>query len=210
MGFKPESSAPGDPGASPESAGSAVRPMRADARRNRDRLIEVAAQVFASRGVDAPLEDIARQADVGIGTLYRHFPTREHLVAQVYRREVEGLCAAAEALGRELAPDAALAAWMQRFVDYVATKRGLGKSLHILKTTNAGLFTDVTGRMTAALSGLVEAAVAAGTIRADADVADLLHALSSLFSLPDSPDWEVRARRITGLFMDGLRRQPPG
>ena len=111
--------------------------LRADARRNRDKLVEVAAAAFAEHGVDTSLEDIARRAGVGIGTLYRHFPTREHLVEVVYRREVEALCAAADELARQHAPDVALAEWMQRFVDYIAAKRGMANSLRILLTTNS-------------------------------------------------------------------------
>src|SRR6476660_4822006 len=135
-----------------------ARRLRADARRNRDRLIAAAAAAFAEHGVNASLEDIARRAGVGIGTLYRHFPTREHLVEVVYRREVEGLVAAADELARDHAPDAALERWMQRFVDYIATKRGLAASLRILLSTNSTLFSDSSGKVSLALRRLVEAA----------------------------------------------------
>src|SRR5271169_4831875 len=127
MGFKAESSLTSKLSSeradeSDETTGAAPKHLRADARRNRDKLIETAAAAFAEHGVDASLEEIARRAGVGIGTLYRHFPTREHLVEVVYRREVEALCAATDDLARERAPDVALAEWMQRFVDYIATK----------------------------------------------------------------------------------------
>ena len=112
-----------------EDAAAETKPLRADAQRNRDRLVEVAASVFAERGIDASLEEIARRAGVGIGTLYRHFPTREHLVEVVYRREVEALCAAAGELAARHPSDVALEEWMRRFVDYIATKRGLATSL---------------------------------------------------------------------------------
>ncbi|PTE08527.1 TetR/AcrR family transcriptional regulator [Mesorhizobium helmanticense] len=184
---------------------AATKKLRADAQRNRDRLIEIAAAAFAAHGVDASLEEIARQAGVGIGTLYRHFPTREHLVEVVYRREVEGLCQAAEELSRTEAPDVALEQWMQRFVDYIATKRGLTTSLRILMSTNSTLFSDISGRVTQALRRLVEAAVANGSIRGDVDASDVLHALGGIYSAPDTKDWRDRSRRLVKLLMDGLR-----
>lgn len=186
------------------------RTLRADARRNRDRLVEAAAAVFAGQGVAAPLEEIARRAGVGIGTLYRHFPTREHLVGLVYRREVETLCAAADVLARERRPDEALAEWMLRFVDYIATKRGLSTSLRLLATTNSALFADSSGMITGALDRLVGAAVADGSIRSDIESADLLHALSGIYGAPDTPDWRDRSRRLVTLLMDGLRQGARG
>lgn len=182
-----------------------AKPLRADAQRNRDALVEVAAKAFAAQGVDASLEEIARQAGVGIGTLYRHFPTREHLVEVVYRREVEGLCQAADELARDHAPDMALEQWMQRFVDYIATKRGLSTSLRVLLTTNSTLFSDVSGRVTLALRRLIDAAVADGSIRGDVDASDVLHALGGIYSAPDTKDWRDRSRRLVSLLMDGLR-----
>ena len=182
-----------------------TKPLRADAQRNRDRLVGVAAAVFAERGIDASLEEIARRAGVGIGTLYRHFPTREHLVEVVYRREAEALCAAAGELAGKHPSDVALEQWMQRFVDYIATKRGLATSLRILLTTNSTLFSDTSGRVSQALRQLVEAAVAEGTIRGDVDASDVLHALSGIYSAPDTPQWRDRSRRLVSLLMDGLR-----
>ncbi|MFJ6326357.1 MULTISPECIES: TetR/AcrR family transcriptional regulator [unclassified Rhizobium] len=185
------------------------RPLRADARRNRDKLIEVAALVFASHGTAASLEDIARQADVGIGTLYRHFPSREHLVEAVYRHEVEALCDAAQELATRLAPDQALEEWMHRFVGYIATKRGMADSLRILLNSNSKLFAESNGRVPVALSGLIAGAVDAGTIRPDVDGTDVLHALSGTYSMPHSPEWHDRSRRLVGLLMDGLRSRAP-
>ncbi|TGQ30872.1 TetR/AcrR family transcriptional regulator [Mesorhizobium sp. M00.F.Ca.ET.216.01.1.1] len=184
---------------------AASKPLRADAQRNRDALVEVAATAFAAHGVDASLEEIARQAGVGIGTLYRHFPTREHLVEVVYRREVEGLCAAADELALHHPPDVALEQWMQRFVDYIATKRGLATSLRILLNTNSTLFSDTSGRVSLALRRLVEAAVVSGSIRSDIDSSDVLHALGGIYSAPDTKDWRDRSRRLVSLLMDGLR-----
>ncbi|TIP02286.1 MAG: TetR/AcrR family transcriptional regulator [Mesorhizobium sp.] len=183
----------------------AQKPLRADAQRNRDRLVEVAAQMFASDGVDASLEEIAKRAGVGIGTLYRHFPTREHLVEVVYRREVEGLCHAADELAREHPADVALELWMQRFVDYIATKRGLATSLRLLLTTNSTLFSDTSGRVSGAMRGLVQSAAAAGKIRADIDASDVMHALGGIYSAPNTPDWRERSGRLVKLLMDGLR-----
>ncbi|ESX97431.1 transcriptional regulator [Mesorhizobium sp. LNJC405B00] len=184
---------------------AAPRPLRADAQRNRDRLVEVAAAAFAEHGVDASLEEIARQAGVGIGTLYRHFPTREHLVEVVYRREVEALCAAADDLASHHSADMALEQWMQRFVDYIATKRGLAASLRILFNTNSAVFSDMSGRVSLALRQLVEAAGAEGSIRNDVDASDVLHALGGIYSAPDTKDWRDRSRRLVKLLMDGLR-----
>jgi AcrR family transcriptional regulator len=179
--------------------------LRADARRNRVRLIEAAAQAFARSGVDASLEAIAREAGVGIGTLYRHFPTREALIEAVYRHEVEGLVAAAEELARTREPDVALSEWMQRFVGYIATKRGMRDSLRLLLESNSSLFAETSGLVPRTFRELVEKAVRAGTVRPDADSADVLHALSSIYSATDGPDWQDRSQRLVSLIMDGLR-----
>ena len=184
---------------------SAQRPLRADARRNRNRLVAVAAEAFSHGGVDASLEAVARDAGVGIGTLYRHFPTREALIEAVYRREVEALIAAAEALAREKAPADALSQWMQRYVDYIAAKRGMRDSLRLLIESNSPLFAEASGRVPLALKGLIERAVASGAIRQDADSADVLHALSSIYSASDGPEWRQRSQRLVNLLMDGLR-----
>lgn len=185
------------------------RRLRADARRNHDKLIEIAAQAFSSRGTTASLEDIARQANVGIGTLYRHFPSREDLVEAVYRHEVEALCDAAGELSTKLAPDKALEEWMHRFVGYIATKRGMADSLRILLSSNSKLFADSNGKVPIALSGLIARAANAGSIRTDVDSTDVLHALSSTYSMPNSPEWHDRSRRLIGLLMDGLRWGAP-
>ncbi|WP_028745764.1 TetR/AcrR family transcriptional regulator [Rhizobium mesoamericanum] len=182
-------------------------PMRADARRNREKLIEVAAAAFAQAGVETSLEDIARNAGVGIGTLYRHFPTREHLVEVVYRRELEGLAEAAKELAASHAPDVALEEWMRRFVGYIAAKRGMATSLKILMDSNASLFAEGIGILRGAAEGLLKAAADQGFIRSDIDTTDLLHALSSIYSLPASPEWRERSNRLIGLLMDGLRTQ---
>lgn len=179
--------------------------LRSDASRNREKLVEIAGHAFAERGGNASLEDIARQAGVGIGTLYRHFPTREHLVEVVYRREVEALCAAADELAQHQAPDVALAEWMQRFVDYIAAKRGMANSLRILFDANSEVFANTSGMVALALQRLVDAAIADGSIRSDIDISDISQALSGIYSAPDTPDWRDRSRRLVSLLMDGLR-----
>jgi AcrR family transcriptional regulator len=179
--------------------------QRADARRNREKLVEVAAAAFAEKGVEASLEDIARQAGVGIGTLYRHFPTREHLVEVVYRRELESLAAAADELAQKYSADVALEEWMRRFVSYMAAKRGMAASLKILASTNSSLFADGFGQVRNALDGLLRRAADQGLIRRDIDTTDLMHAMSSIYSMPDSPEWRARAHRLIGLLTDGLR-----
>ncbi|WP_105384874.1 TetR/AcrR family transcriptional regulator [Neorhizobium alkalisoli] len=191
--------------AEPKTPPPASTKLRADARRNRDKLVEVAAAAFAEKGVETSLEDIARQAGVGIGTLYRHFPTREHLVEVIYRRELESLAGAATELAEKHPPDMALEEWMRRFVGYIATKRGMANSLKILMNSNSTLFAEGFGNIRSAFERLVRAAGEKGLIRTDIDTADLLQALSSIYSMPDSPDWRERSHRLIGLLMDGLR-----
>jgi AcrR family transcriptional regulator len=193
----------------PERTNTASKLLRADARRNRDRLIKAAADAFARFGVGASLEAIAREAGVGAGTLYRHFATREALIEAVYRHEVEGLVAAAEELSRTREPEVALAEWMQRFVGYIATKRGMRDSLRLLLESNSPLFAETSGLVPLAFRDLMEKAVQAGTIRPDANSSDVLHALSSIYSTTDGPDWQDRSTRLVSLIIDGLRYGAP-
>lgn len=179
--------------------------LRADARRNREKLIEAAAAAFAEKGVETSLEEVARQADVGIGTLYRHFPTREHLVEVVYRRELESLAQAAAGLAGKYPADVALEEWMRRFVSYIAAKRGMAASLKILMGSNSALFSEGFGLVRNAFEKLLQAAAGQGLIRGDIDTTDLMHAMSSIYSMPDTPEWRDRAYRLIGLLMDGLR-----
>lgn len=182
--------------------------LRADAQRNRARLVEVAAQAFTERGASASLEQIAKDAGVGIGTLYRHFPTREHLVELVYRRELELLASAAGELMAEKTPDVALEEWMHRFVSYMAAKRGMADSLKAVLTSNATLFTESSTLMHTTFGNLLRAAIDAGTIKDDIETSDVLYTLFGIYSVPDTPDWRERAHRIVRLIMDGLRLQP--
>jgi AcrR family transcriptional regulator len=182
-----------------------VRPQRADARRNRDRLLEVASLAFAEYGVDASLEDIARHAGVGIGTLYRHFPSRDALLEAVFRRNVDQLAESADELLETMPAEQALAEWMQRFVAYVATKKGLAAHLKTVVSADSDLFAYSHQRMHETIDRLVNAAVDSGGIRADVDSADVLRALSGVCLMADQPGWQDQACRISSLLMDGLR-----
>ena len=181
-----------------------ARPRRADARRNYDALVATAAAAF-QEDIDTPLEDIARQAGVGIGTLYRHFPNREALIHAVYRTEVERLLEAAGVLADELPPYEALASWLEQFIDYAATKRIIAPALSEMAANRPELFAGTRTRLVAAMDTLVERAVASGAIRADLRGEDLLSAMGGICSAYRDPDWQRRARRLVGLLLDGLR-----
>ena len=184
---------------------STPKPLRADAQRNRDKLLEAAAAQFASAGTDSSLEAVAKAAGVGVGTLYRHFPTKDALLAAVYRQEVEGLHAAASELLRANPPDEALALWLDRFVDYAATKRGMGEALRKLVNSSEGIGIDVRALLLDAIGTLLNAGVTAGSLRSDVTAWDVLRATGSVWQMPDEPGWQEQARRLLGLLMDGLR-----
>ena len=188
----------------------APRTLRADAQRNRDELLARAAEVFAERGVDASLEEIARRAQVGIGTLYRHFPTRDALVEAVYRREVQTVCGGVDELLAEHAPDEALAIWMRSFAGYVARKRGMSMALKSVLGADNPLFSESHQRLQEAVATLVAAAAASGSIRGDFPPDDLLRALGSMCMATDTPGWAVRIDRMVDLLIDGLRYGAPG
>jgi AcrR family transcriptional regulator len=180
-------------------AGLGVRPpQRADARRNFDALLAAAREVFAEQGTDASLEDIARRAGVGIGTLYRNFPTRQDLFERVYIGEVEDLCAAARNLA-DLPPWDALAAWLRRFIDYIATKRALMQAL----TTGSSIFGICRAEMYSAGTPLFERAQAAGEVRADLTFDDLVLMLSGLTSATFTSD--EQRERVFRIALDGIR-----
>jgi len=181
------------------------KPLRADARRNRDKLLRVAAARFAAEGPDSSLEAIAKAAGVGVGTLYRHFPTKDALLAAVYRQEVEQLHAAAGELLRANPPDEALALWLDRFVLYAAAKRGMGPALRALVNSREGIGIDVRALLLDAIDTLLSAGAAAGSLRSDVDAWDVLRATGSVWQMPDEPGWQEQARRLLGLLMDGLR-----
>jgi AcrR family transcriptional regulator len=184
-----------------------MRKPRADAQRNRDGLLEAAKAAFGEVGAEASLDEIARRAGVGIGTLYRHFPTREAVVEAVYRREVQQLADAAPRLIDSLPPAEALRAWMRVFIDYIATKKVIAPALKSLVGGGSALYVDSGARINEAIALLVERARASGDIRPDADSADLLRALVGFAYVNSAPDWEASARRFIDLLIDGLRSQ---
>jgi AcrR family transcriptional regulator len=180
--------------------------MRADARRNREKLLAAAVELFADAGQDVALETIAERAGVGIGTLYRHFPTREALAEAAYRNEVQRLCDAAGELLAERPPGEALAEWMDRFVTYVAAKRSMAGMLQsVIASGDASLYTAARGQMADAIAMLIEAAEQDGAIRSDVEPDDVLRVMSAIWLVSDGPDWSERSRRMLELLMDGLR-----
>jgi AcrR family transcriptional regulator len=183
---------------------TAARPLRADAQRNRDKLLTAAVQAFAEEGEDVPLETIAARAGVGIGTLYRHFPSREALVAAAYRNEVDALCAAAADLVATLPADQALRAWAERFADYIAAKRAMGDALRSAAGSDSPLFAQTRARIVDALGLLLQAGAASGTLRADVDARDVMRVINGIWYLPKSPEWRADVGRMLDLVIDGL------
>jgi AcrR family transcriptional regulator len=179
------------------------RPLRADARRNHDKLLVAAAAAFAE-DEDIALETIAARAGVGIGTLYRHFPNRDALLVAACRHDVESLCTSASALLAALPPDEALHRWMEQFARYVVGKRGMGDALRPAGACGPQLG-DARGHLLDALGLLLDAGVAAGSLRADVGPEDVLRAMGAVWRLPSGPGWHDDARRLLGLLMDGLR-----
>ena len=186
-----------------------VRPLRADAKRNREQLLAAAVRAFASDGEDVTLDAIARTAGVGIGTLYRHFPTREALVEAAYRQELARLCDAAPELLRSLPPDQAMRAWLDRFIDYLTTKRHMAAALRAVIASGGNPYAESRDRLTGAITALLEAGVAAGSLRADVEPNDVLAALSGVSMAAGDPAQRDQAGRLLDLLVDGLRYRPP-
>jgi AcrR family transcriptional regulator len=188
----------------PEPRSRTDRRVRADAQRNIDTLLQTALAVFSTSGVDAPIREIAEKAGVGVGTVYRHFPQRADLIAAVFRREIDACADAAPILSAGHAPFEALANWMQRYAAFIAAKRGLAKALHSgdpAFDTLPGYFDQ---RLRPALHTLLEAATAAGEVRADVDADELLGAVASLCMSAHNAG-PGRAERMVALLVDGLR-----
>ncbi|THD62962.1 TetR/AcrR family transcriptional regulator [Phenylobacterium sp.] len=181
------------------------RKPRADALRNRARLIGVAKQAFTEIGPEVTLEEIARRAEVGIGTLYRHFPTRDAMVEAVYRHEVGQLAEAAQSLLETLPPAEALRAWLRLFVEYMATKRVIAPALGAMAGGVSALYETSGSLIRAAVTLLIERAIAAGDIRADIEPEDLMQALSGLSYGASAPGWDARTLRLIDVLMNGLR-----
>jgi AcrR family transcriptional regulator len=187
-----------------EIDGERDRPVRADARRNLDALLRAAMATFTESGVDVPVRAIAEKAGVGVGTVYRHFPQRSDLIKAVIRREVDACVDAASGLAAAHEPGEALASWMQRLVDLVATKRGLGAALHSGDPAYQSLPDYVLGQLTPVLRGLLDAAAEAGAVHAEVDANELLLAGLRL-ATPASDGDTAQARRMVALLVDGLR-----
>jgi AcrR family transcriptional regulator len=188
------------------SVSESARKPRADAQRNRERLIDVAKAAFAEAGPDVSLEEIARRAGVGIGTLYRHFPTRDAIVEAVYRRAVQQLADSAQRLLDNRPPIEALREWLKLFVDYMATKKVIAPALGSMAGGASALYESSGVHMRSAVDRLVAAAIAAGDIRTDVEAADVMQALVGFALSASGPDWEARTLRLIDILMDGLRR----
>ena len=181
------------------------RKPRRDAQRNRERILEVAREAFTRFGADTSLDDIARQAAVGAGTLYRHFPTRDALIEAVYRSEVEKLAAAAPKLAETMAPIDALRAWMLLLVDYIAAKHIIAPALNSIVGGPSRLYEGSRSLIQGAINELVRRAKKNGDLRKDLDASDLLRALIGASHMGSGPDWQPSARRLVEILIAGSR-----
>src|SRR5277367_1096570 len=181
------------------------RKPRADAERNRDRILEVAKEAFTQFGAEASLDDIAKQAGVGAGTLYRHFPSRQALIEAVYRTEVKKLAAAERNFAETMPPIDALRAWMMLFVDYIAAKKIIAPVLNTLLGAASKVFESSHTQIWDAIRVLVKRAIKSGDIRKDLDPIDLLRALIGVSNVATSPDWQQSARRLVDILITGSR-----
>jgi AcrR family transcriptional regulator len=189
----------------PPKRSKPARKPRADAERNRERILEVAKEAFARDGANASLDDIAKQAEIGPGTLYRHFPTREELLQSVYRSEIEKLAAAEQKFAQTMLPMEALRAWLLLFVDAIAAKQLIAPALNTLLGDPKKVFEASYAKMHQAIRALVKRGVESGDIRKDLDPADLLHALVGVAYVAASPDWKPSAKRLVDILIAGSR-----
>ncbi|AWM41488.1 HTH-type transcriptional regulator SrpR [Gemmata obscuriglobus] len=183
----------------------AKRKPRADAERNRARILEVAKGAFTKSGAEASLDEIAREAGVGPGTLYRHFPTRDALLEAVYRTEVEKLASAGQELALRLSPPEALRSWLLLFVDYIAAKKIIAPALSTLVQCHPKVVEASRTQIHDAIQSLVRRAVESGDIRTDLDPIDLLSAIVGVAHVPAIPDWQQCARRLVDILIAGSR-----
>jgi AcrR family transcriptional regulator len=181
------------------------RKPRTDAQRNRERILEVAKEAFTRSGANSSLDDIAKHAGVGAGTLYRHFPTREALLEAVYRTDVEKLAAAERKFLQAMPPIEALRAWMLLFVDYIATKKIIAPALNTLVGGPSKVFEASGAQIKGAIHALVERAIKSGDLRPDLDPLDLLRALIGVSNVASGPDWQPSARRLVDILITGSR-----
>ena len=182
-----------------------VRKPRADAQRNRQRILDVAKEAFARHGANTSLDDIAKQAGVGPGTLYRHFPTREELLQAVYRAELEKLAEAEQKFSQTMAATDALRAWLLLFVDAIAAKQLIAPALNTLLGDPKKVFETSYAKMHQAIRALVKRGVESGEIRSDLDPVDLLRALIGVSNVASAPDWQPSARRLVDILIAGSR-----
>jgi AcrR family transcriptional regulator len=186
---------------------SAARKPRTDALQNRKRILEVAREAFARHGANTSLDDIAKEADVGAGTLYRHFPNRNALIEAVYRTEVEKLAAAERKFAETMPPIEALRAWMRLFVDYIAAKQIIAPALNTFIGGPAKLYEGSRAQIQGAIDALVKRAIKSGDVRKDLDPFDLLRALIGVSNVASTPDWQQSAKRLVDILIAGSR--PP-
>jgi AcrR family transcriptional regulator len=184
---------------------SSERKPRADAERNRERILEAAKEAFTQSGVNASLDDIAKEAGVGPGTLYRHFPSRDELLEAVYRTEVEKLAAAEGKFAVTMPPMEALRAWMLLFVDYIATKKIIAPALSASVGGSSKVIEASYAAIHEAMRALVKRAIKSGELRKDVNPVDLLRALLGVAYLESSRDWQASARRLVDILIAGSR-----
>ncbi|WP_344525202.1 helix-turn-helix domain-containing protein [Streptomyces albiaxialis] len=190
-------------------ARDAGRPLRADAQRNREKILAAAVHVFTEEGLDAHFERIAKEAGVGSGTLYRNFPTREALIEAAYRNEVARLCDAVPGLLASMSPPEALRAWTRRFIDYATAKLGMADALRAVVASGTNPYAESHEMIQAALSSLMDANTAAGTIRSDISPTDMFAALAGIALTSAEPAQRGQAERLLDLTLDGLKPAPP-
>ena len=183
------------------------RKPRADAQRNRDRIVQVAKEAFTENGAGTSLDDIAKKAGVGAGTLYRHFPSRAELLEAVYRAEVEKLAEAAEGFGRTLPPVEALRAWLLLFIDHLATKLIIAAALNSLVGTSS-VFDENKSKPLGAVTSIFERAIASGDIRPDIVPLDILRCIVGVTYFGTSEDWKKSATRLVDILILGSRPPP--
>lgn len=181
------------------------RKPRADAQRNRERILEIAKEAFTRSGANISLDDVAKQAGVGAGTLYRHFPTRDALLEAVYRTEVEKLAAAEGEFTRTMSPVEALRAWMLLFVDYIAAKQIIAPALNTMVGGPSKMFEASGDLIKGAIQALVHRAIKSGDIRSDIDPLDLLRALVGVSNVASTPEWPQSAKRLVEILILGSR-----
>lgn len=185
--------------------GDVTRPMRSDARRNRERIVAAAGAIFATGAADIPLEEIARRAGVGIGTFYRNFETRDQLLEAVYRQRVDALCDNAPRLLAEREPLDALRAFLRLLIDYSADNRDIAPALRAIMSTDSSAFDQGRVRMMGAIASLLAAATEHAAIRRDVGAEDILRIMGGICADPGRTGWQEQSFRLVDLIIDGLR-----